>query len=423
MNEVISMSIRELDKIKVLDQLAQKLMNQSQAAEALNLTVRQVKRLVKEYKEKGPIGVVSKKRGKPSNHQLSQSIKELALSLIQQNYADFGPTLAHEKLIKLHGLEISVSLIRNLMIEKGLWVSKKKKNQKIHPLRERRKEEGDLIQIDGSPHDWFEGRADKCSLLLAVDDATGKIMVARFAKAEALWPYFDLLRSYISIYGRMRAIYCDKHCVFKVNREGALSGDGLTQFGRAMKALDINMIFANSPQAKGRVERANRTMQDRLIKELRLQDISSIEEANAFLPKFIEDYNQQFAVGPKSSNNAHRPLLQEHNLDLIFTLQSKRSLSKNLSFQYNNTIYQVVSDKASMGLRNATICIRESKKGDIEVVCKNRILEVIEYQKQEKQWEEADAKSLNQKMDALKKRYKPPYHHPWKRSPHRKMGY
>ena len=424
MNEVISMSIKELDRLKILDQLSQKQMNQRQASNILGLSIRQIKRLVKEHKQYGPLGIVSKKRGKSGNHRLPDSIKELAKELIEKNYVNFGPTLAHEKLSKVHQMEISVSSVRNLMISNGLWTHRKQKKQNIHQLRERRSKEGELIQIDGSHHHWFEGRGPKSSLLLAIDDATGKIMNAHFAKTEALWPYYELLSSYISQHGRMMAIYSDKHSVFKVNREGALSGDGLTQFGRAMKDLDIKMVFAGSPQAKGRIERANRTLQDRLVKELRLLDIASIKEANAFLPKFISEYNDHFAVIPKSPDNAHRPLLKEHNLDLIFTIQTIRTLSKNLSFQYNNTIYQVVPSKSSISLRKAKVFIRENKEGSIEVLYKDQALEFVAYKDQEKQWKEADSKSLNQVMDELgrrKDRYKPSYHHPWKRSPGRKL--
>ncbi len=309
------------------------------------------------------------------------------------------------------------------MITNRLWSERRKKRKNIHQLRERRAKEGELIQIDGSPHAWFEERGPKASLLLSVDDATSKIMNGIFAPTEALWPYFKLLSSYVSQHGRMMALYCDKHSVFKVNQEGALSGNGITQFGRAMKDLDIKLIFANSPQAKGSIERANRTLQDRLVKELRLQDISTIEEGNAYLPKFIKEYNRKFAVIPKSPNNAHRPLLKEHNLELIFTIQAFRILSKNLTFQYANTIYQIVPNKSSIALRRAKVSIREAQDGSIEVLYKGQALEFLAYKEQEKQWEEADSKTLNHMVDELaypKSRYKPPYHHPWKRSPGRK---
>lgn len=418
------MSIKDLDRLKIVDQLIQKRINQQQAADVLGLSKRQIKRLVKAYKLQGPKGITSKKRGKPSNRQLPVATKELAKTLIEQKYADFGPTLAREKLVKEHNLAISVGSVRNLMIGNGLWSERKKKKQNIHQLRERRAREGELVQIDTSPHAWFEERAPKCGLLLAIDDATGKIKAGHFAPVEALWPYFELFHSYVSKHGRMSAIYCDKHSTFKVNRTGALSGDGITQFGRAMKELDIKVIFAHSPQAKGRIERANRTLQDRLVKEMRLRDISSIEEANSFLPRFIEDYNHQFAVSPKSPDNAHRPLLKENNLDLIFTIQTFRTLSKNLMFQYNNTIYQIVPDKTSMRLRGAVVSVRENKEGFIEVLYKDHPLEFVAYQEQEKQGKEVDSKGLDQALNEQgprKARYKPPYHHPWKRSPGRKI--
>ena len=174
------------------------------------------------------------------------------------------------------------------------------------------------------------------------------------------------MQIYLRMYGRPKALYNDKHAVFKVNRSGALSGTGLTQFGRAIKALDIEMIYANSPQAKGRIKRSNRTLQDRLVKELRLNQISTIKEANAFLPTFIEDYNRRFAVILKDPNNAHRPLLQDQNLDLIFTIQEFRHLSKNLTFQYNHIIYQIRTERESYALREAIITLSERKDGTVD---------------------------------------------------------
>ena len=395
-------------------------MTQSQAADTLGLSIRHIKRLFRAYKDRGAISLISKHRGKPGPHRLPAGRKEWALALIQEYYADFGPTFACEKLLEAHSLKISVGSVRALMIEKGLWVHKKIKKVRVFQHRERRSTEGELIQTDGSPHDWFEGRGPKCTLIHCIDDATGKIKVALFAPAETIWSYFELMQMYLQMHGKPVALYSDKHCVFRVNRSEALSGTGLTQFGRAMKELDIEMIYANSPQAKGRIERSNRTLQDRLVKELRLNKISTIEEANAFLPKFIEDYNRRFAVVPKNPNNAHRTLLQEQNLDLIFSIQEFRQLSKNLTFQYKNTIYQIQTDRATYALRKARVTLLEKKDGSIEVLYKGKPLDFTTYNSQEKQGDIVDAKALNEVMDNLrirqgesKRRYKPTYNHPW----------
>jgi transposase len=427
MERTITMSTKELGRTEVFLKLQQKMITQQQAADILNISSRQVRRLLKEYKRVGARALLSRKRGKPSNHQLSEGIKGLVLAIIQEKYIDFGPTFAHEKILEIHKIKISLWAVRNIMITNSLWIDKKVKKKRIYQLRERRRMGGELIQMDGSPHDWFEGRGSKCSLLHCIDDATGKIMAALFAPSEAIWPYFALMKLYLKKHGRPLALYSDKHAVFKVNRSAALGGDGITQFGRAMKELDIEVIFANSPQAKGRIERSNRTLQDRLVKELRLNKISTIEEANAFLPSFIEDYNRRFAVVPKSPSNAHKPLLQEQNLEVIFSIREFRHLSKNLTFQYKNTIYQIQTERETYALRKARIEVREKEDGSIEVFYKGKQMVFTTYDFQQKQGEEVDSKRLNEVIDNLQKnqmekcRYKPRLTHPWKRGARNKL--
>jgi hypothetical protein len=430
MERIITMSTNELDRPEVFFQLRKKIIIQSQAAELLGLSTRQIRRLFKEYKKIGPLALISKKWGKPGNHQLPEWVKDMVLSLIQAHYADFGPTLAHEKLTEIHKIQISLWSVRKIMLANDLWKEKKVKKQRIFQLRERREMEGELIQIDGSPHDWFEKRGPKCSLLHCIDDATGKIMAAFFAPSEAIWPYFDLMKIYLKKHGRPLALYNDKHGVFRVNRSEALSGEGITQFCRAMQELGITLIYANSPQAKGRIERSNRTLQDRLTKELRLNKISTIEEANAFLSTFIEDYNRRFAVVPKSSNNAHRPLLQEQNLEVVFTIREFRHLSKNLSFQYKGTIYQIQTEKEEYVLRKAKVEIREGKDGSITVFYKKKEIPFTIYNQQQKQSEVVDSKRLNEVLDNLQNNlnqrcenrpWKPRFNHPWKRGARRKL--
>src|SRR3972149_813303 len=421
MERIITMSTKELDRTETLSKLKQKVITQTQAADTLGISTRQVRRLFRSYKKFGAQGLISKKRGKPSNHQLPEGRKEWTLALIREHYPDFGPTFAREKLFEVHKLRISIGSERSLMIAEGLWVDKKVKKKRVFQLRERRAKEGELIQVDGSPHDWVEGRGPTCSILHCIDDATGKIEAALFAPSESVWAYFELMQIYLKAHGRPLALYSDKHSVFRVNRPDALSGNGLTQFGRVMKELDIKMIYANSPQAKGRIERSNRTLQDRLVKELRLNKISTIEEANTFLLGFIEDYNRRFAVVPKDPNNAHRPLLQEQNFDQIFTIQEFRQLSKNLTFQYKNTIHQVRTERETYALRKAKVILHEKKDGFVEVFYKKKPLTFTTYNTQEKQGEIIDAKTLNEMIDNLqknqepKRKYKPAYNHPWKR--------
>jgi transposase len=429
----IIMSINELERSDAFLKLKEKILNQTQVAELLGISVRQVKRIFKKYTKHGTAALISKKRGQKGNHRLAESLKDLALAYIREKYRDFGPLLAHEKLIEIHKLKISLTVVRKLMIQDGLWNPERKQRKRVYQLRERRSREGELVQIDGSPHDWFEGRAPKCTLLMCVDDATGKILAALFAPSEALWPYYALMRQYVLNHGRALALYSDKHGVFKVNKSGALTGSGLTQFGRAMKDLNIEVIFANSPQAKGRIERKNRVSQDRLVKEMRLHKISTIEEANAFLPVYIEDHNRRFAVVPKDPNNAHRPLLSEHNLDLIFTIQEFRQLSKSLAVSHNKTLYQIKTERDPYTLRKTKVLIYEKEDKSIEIFCKGKPLLFEPYNSQEKQGGEVSSKELNevienlikvqeQKQPPLKPKYRPSSKHPWKHWIAKKKG-
>jgi len=250
MERCISMSNKELSRLETMQRLHCKSLTQAEASEILGISIRQIKRLWKAYQKEGPKGLISKKRGAIGNHRLPMAVKEAALALILEKYNDFGPTLAHEKLIEIHHLQISVGSVRNLMISHSIWESKKIKRKRIFQLRERRSREGEMVQADGSEHAWFEDRGPRCTLLVFIDDATSRLKILRFVKAETVFDYYDATREYLQAHGRPIILYSDKHAVFRVNKEGALSGNGLTQFGRAMEELEIKIIYANSPQAK-----------------------------------------------------------------------------------------------------------------------------------------------------------------------------
>ncbi|MBS0584801.1 MAG: ISNCY family transposase [Verrucomicrobia bacterium] len=422
MEEVISMTQKELDRLSVVAKVGEKRLSQEAAGALLGLSTRQVRRLLKRYKQDGAKGLISKKRGRPGNHAIPHALKEAIIELLKSSYSDFGPLLATEKLEELHQIKVSISSVRNIMVRSGLWSAKAKKKRRLFQLRERRSREGELQQIDGSPHPWFEERGPSCSLIYTLDDATGKIGSASFCGSETTWNYMSLLKNHIEKHGRPLALYSDKHGVFRVNHREALTGSGITQFGRAMKELGIELIFANTPQAKGRIERMNQTLQDRLVKELRLQKISTPEEANAFLPTFIDSFNKRFAVAPKNPDNAHRELLSEHNLEAIFTIKEERRLSKSLEFQYKSIIYQVVTEREGYALSKARIEISEDEKGAIKAYYKGKRLHIRRYGSQEGQREEVNAKELNALLDNLakqevKSKYRPSRRHPWKRYP------
>jgi transposase len=414
------MSQGELSRLEVVQRVKQKTLKQREAAELLGLTERQIKRLCKLYEEDGASGLISKRRGRRSNNRLAEKTVKKARELLRTHYHDFGPTLAHEKLT-IKGVRLSVEAVRQLMIGEGLWQVRRAHRPVIHQLRERRARVGELIQIDGSPHDWFEGRAPKCTLLVFVDDATSQLMHLQFVEAETTFNYFAGVRSYIEEFGKPLAFYSDKFSVFRVNIPNALSGTGLTQFGRALKELKIELICAHSPQAKGRVERANQTLQDRLTKELRLLGISSVAAANAYLPTFIKEYNSRFGVTPRCAESAHRPLQKGEDLDRVLTLSERRTLSKNLTLSYNKVIYQIQTKRASYTMRNAHVEVRETSTGEITIEYKGRALEHTVYREQEQhQARVVPAKLLQPAAARAAARPKQPrgpvpLSHPWRR--------
>jgi hypothetical protein len=338
---LISMSMYEIDRVSVVQQVINKQIKQREAARLLQVSKRQMIRLVKRYRRDGAEGLISKQRGQPSNCKYSMEFKSEVMKLVMLHYRDFGPTLAQEKLLERNKLCVSRETLRHWMMEGALWIPHRRRKAVIHQQRERRPCFGELVQIDGSPHDWFEGRADKCCLLVFIDDATSRILHLRFEPTETTAGYFHSVHSYVKKYGKPVAFYSDKHGIFRVNAKDVI-GETQTQFGRAMEFLNIEIICANSPQAKGRVEKVNRTLQDRLVKELRLMGINNIKTANEFLPKFTIDFNERFSVEPANATDAHRPCtLSDEALKEILCYHYNRKLSKKLELSYDNIIKQV----------------------------------------------------------------------------------
>lgn len=421
--ELITLSQKELTRFEVLEKLVQKQMKQAAAAEILGLSIRQIKRLKQAYRREGAVALSSKRRGKPSNHQLDNALKLQAIDLIKAHYPDFGPTLACEKLLERHQLKLSKESVRQLMMQAGLWRGKQRKPVTVHPQRERRESLGELVQIDGSPHAWFEGRGDYCCLLVIIDDATGKLLELRFEPTETTQGYFRLFKTYLKANGRPLACYHDKHGIFQVNAKEPASGDKLTQFGRAMNDLGIESIPANTPQAKGRVERANKTLQDRLIKELRLQGISDIDSANAFLPEFINQFNRKFEVAPRNDIDAHRDTLpDDETLNLIFSEQHTREISKNLEVRYDNKIYQIQTATQSYTMRGKKLTVCEDSQDCITLLYKHKKLSYRVLETQKALSKAVSSKEINRAVDACKpdgrsKGHQPAKNHPWRNYP------
>ena len=418
------MSNHEINRLEVMQRLKDKRLTQKEAARLLGISTRQIKRLWRTYQKKGAKGLISQRRGKPSNHRLDPQVVQQVIDLIYERYQDFGPTLAHEKLVEVHALRISDESVRQLMIAEDLWKQKKVRKLKVHPMRERRACFGELVQIDGSDHAWFEGRGAQCTLLVFIDDATGKLLELRqytaewFVPEETFFAYCEAARHYFERYGKPMAFYSDKHGIFRVNQPQTIGkGEGLTQFGRAMQELDIQILCANTPQAKGRIERANQTLQDRLVKEMRLRGISDMAAGNAYLPEFWEDFNRRFAVVPRSSHAAHRPLLATDNLDRILTHQERRTLTKNLTVHYNSAgycrkiIYQIQTPRPTYAMRNAPVIVCENAKGEVTILYKDQPLDYTIYHKAQRQAEVVSSKTLDHQIRTPKP---PAANHPWR---------
>jgi transposase len=409
------MSAKELNRLEVMQRLSEKRMNQKEAGRILDVSVRQIKRLLGAYRQKGAAGLVSKHRGRKGNNRLAEEVKKKALNLLKTKYKGFGPTLAHEKLVEKEKLKLSDESVRQLMIAEDLWKPRKAKKVVIHQLRERRACFGELIQIDGSPHDWFEGRAEPCVLLVFIDDATGKLVQLLFVEQESFFSYCQAAEGYFQHDGKPVAFYSDRHGIFRVNVPSAGTGEALTQFGRAMQELDIQIICANSPQAKGRVERVIQTLQDRLPKELRLRGISHMTKGNAYLPEFLQDFNQRFAVEPRSTLDAHRPLTAKDDLARILTWQETRTLSKNLTLQFQKTVYQIQTDRPTYALRNAQVTVCVNAQEEFTILYNGKALPYSIYQHQAKQAEVVSTKHLDAALQPTRLPPKPAPDHPWRR--------
>jgi hypothetical protein len=288
------------------------------------------------------------------------------LQLVRERYADFGPTLAAEKLWELHGLAVGVEPLRQWMVAEGIWLRRRDRRARIHQPRNRRDCLGELVQIDGCEHWWFEDRGPKCTLLVFIDDATGRLMQLRFAPSESAFAYFLATRGYIEEHGKPIAFYSDKHTVFRNNNKDTV-GESMTQYGRALHELNIDILCANVPQAKGRVERVHKTLQDRLVKELRLAGISDMDAANVFAPVFVEDFNRRFARAPRVEKDLHRSLRPSDDLDSAFTWQAQRKVSKNLTLQYNRILFILQETEATADLAGRMVTVMEFPGGQLEI--------------------------------------------------------
>ena len=367
------MSRHELHRIEVLSEVLARRRSEVSAATVLGLSTRQTRRLLAAYRDGGGGAMIHKARGRPSNNRPVAGIREYVIELVRSRYADFGPSLAAEILLTKDGVKVSRETLRKWMIEDGLWLSRKQRRS-FHQPRSRRESYGELIQIDGSEHRWFEDRGASCTLLVFIDDATGKLMQLRFVSSESTSSYFDCLRGYLDAHGCPVAFYSDKHTVFRINRD-AKGGQGMTQFGRALAELNIEIICANSSQAKGRVERVNRTLQDRLVKELRLDNIRDMGAGNVFLPAFLERFNEKFSVQAAKPDDAHRRLsVSSERLNDILCHREQRHVGQQLTLAYDRK--QLILDRSvvSEELGGQYVDLYDFGDGHLEVRWKGQVL-------------------------------------------------
>lgn len=363
--------MQELERADVIAACVRGEIKATVAAKRLQITPRQVRRLQQRFAEGGVGAMISGRRGKPSNNQLNPGMAATALRLVREHYGDFGPTLACEYLRDRHGVILSKETLRSLMIEAGLWMPKAARRPALHQPRERRACVGELVQIDGSHHHWFERRGDACTLLVYIDDATGRLLQLHFAETESTLSYFEATRRYIERHGKPQAFYSDRAAVF---RSPSATSRTCTQFQRAMNELGIELICANSPQAKGRVERVNRTLQDRLVKQLRLENINDIDTANAWCSVYVERHNAQFARIPSGKLDRHTPLHASEDLQLILTICERRKLSTKLTLQHGSLMYRLADTPEARSLIGQSIVIHTHANGSVELRANSQIL-------------------------------------------------
>lgn len=373
------MSKKEINRHDIIKRLLRKEINGSQAARFLNLTVRHIRRLKSRVKLSGVAGLAHRGRSKRGNRALPDNERAKIARLLRERYADFKPAFAGEQLARRHKIHRDPKTIRQIMVDEELWKPKSRRAQSAYrQWRERKAHFGEMEQFDGSYEHWFEDRAPECCLLAAIDDATGTITRARFDQDEGVLPVFAFWKEYVREQGKPRTIYLDKLSTYKLSDDLAKENhDALSQFERAMTDLGIEPISANSPQAKGRVERLFGTLQDRLIKELRLEGISDIERANEFLANdFIPRFNKQFGVAPRSRANLHAPLSAREKtiLDSVFSRHTPRTVRNDFTVSYNKQWHQLTEGQPVTVCKRDQVVVEEHLTGEVKIRYKDRYL-------------------------------------------------
>jgi transposase len=393
------MSQKEVGRLGVIKQVLDDGLCQAQAAQLLGLSIRQIKRLCRRVREQGAQGLISRRRGQASRRRIAVEQRDRYMALVREHYADFGPLLAHEYLQREHGFAWSVETLRGWMIQAGLWQAKRRRVQRVHSPRARRQCIGELVQIDGSHHDWFEARSAKCCLIAFIDDATGRVLGARFFEQETTQGYLAVLHALVQRHGAPLALYSDRHGIFtKTDPEDPKP----TQFERALLQLQIEPICAHSPQAKGRVERLFQTLQDRLCKAMRLQRIDTIEQANSWLDGYLREHNRRFAVNARGSQDMHRPWGgTTHALADICSLHHQRQLSAQGACKFEGSIVQLLPNQVHAPKARAMVDIAQHGDGSLHLSYRGQSLAYRSFAVHEctRSSQTADHKTLNARVD------------------------
>lgn len=378
MDSHIIMSQKEASRYDIIQKTIKKEIKGIEAAEMLNLTDRHIRRLKKKVVEEGMRGLIHASRGKPSQRKLPKKETDKIKKLLHRHYPDFGPTFAAEKLDEVHQIKRDPKTIRAIMIAEQLWKSRRKKKQEYHSWRQRRAAFGELEQYDGSYEYWFEDRGTKCCLLASIDDATSKVTHAKFDEHEGVEPTFNFWQEYFERNGKPHEIYVDKFSTYSMNHKLAKENpDTLTQFERAMAELQVGVIKANSSQAKGRVERLFKTLQDRLIKELRLNKISTVAKANEFLIEtFLPKFNAKFSVVPRSNANLHKKITDKETKKFpsIFSRHYERTIRSDYSLSYKNAWYQLEETQSVAIFKKDVVTVEERFDGTIKIRLRGKYL-------------------------------------------------
>lgn len=419
----IPLTQAEQHKLAVINSLLGKKITNNAAAKKLGVSVRQVQRVKTDVRKNGIQAVIHKLKGRLGNHHFDLNIKNKVLKEIKQKYQDFKPKFATEKILKKNKLSITSQTIRIWMSEEGLWKPHKQKQLEYHAWRERKEYFGELEQFDGSYHMWFEGRLldeegnpQEACLLASIDDATGKITHALFDFNEGVVPVFSFWKEYLISSGKPLGIYLDKYSTYKINHKNAVdNSELLTQFEKAMSLLDIKVITANSPQAKGRIERLFGTLQDRLVKELRLNRINTIEEGNRFLKLFIPDFNNQFSVIAAKPEDMHRSLTRQENLNLssTFSIKEIRRVNNDYTVQFKNNFYQLEQIQPVTIRPLEKIIIEQWLDNSLKFSFKGKYLKYFLLPQKPKKQKNQTAPAV---LTTHKPNWKPPKHHPWRKA-------